>query len=39
VKEKTFIVKIAENVKIEALKSAVSSVVQKESDAGSTSSN
>ena len=39
VKEKTFVVKIAENVKIEALKSAVSSVVQKESDAGSTSSN
>ena len=39
VKEKTFVVKIAENVKIEALKSAVSSVVQKEADAGSTSSN
>ena len=39
VKEKTFVVKIAENVKIEALKSAVSSVVQKDTDTGSASSN
>jgi len=35
VKEKTFVVKIAENVKIEVLKSAVSSVVQKDTDSGS----
>ena len=35
VKEKTFVVKIAENVKIEALKSAVSSVVQKDAESGS----
>lgn len=35
VKEKTYVVKIAENVKVEVLKSAVSSVVQKEADAGS----
>lgn len=33
VKEKSYVVKIAENVKIEVLKSAVSSVVQKELDA------
>ena len=32
VKEKTYVVKIADNVKIEVLKSAVSSVVQKEAE-------
>jgi preprotein translocase subunit YajC len=35
VKEKAFVVKIAENVKIEVLKSAVSSVVQKDAESGS----
>lgn len=35
VKEKSFVVKIAENVKIEVLKSAVSSVVQKDAESGS----
>ena len=35
VKEKTYVVKIADNVKIEVLKSAVSSVVQKDADSGS----
>jgi preprotein translocase subunit YajC len=35
VKEKTFVVKIADNVKVEVLKSAVSSVVQKDAEAGS----
>jgi preprotein translocase subunit YajC len=35
VKEKTFAVKIADNVKIEVLKSAVSTVVQKDAESGS----
>jgi preprotein translocase subunit YajC len=35
VKEKSFVVKIADNVKIEVLKSAVSSVLQKDSESGS----
>ena len=35
VKEKTFVVKIADNVKIEVLKSAVSSVIQKDAESGS----
>jgi preprotein translocase subunit YajC len=35
VKEKTFVVKIAENVKIEVLKSAVSGVVQKDVESSS----
>jgi len=34
VKEKTFVIKIADNVKIEVLKSAVSSVVQKDAESG-----
>ena len=36
VKEKSFIVKIADNVKIEVLKSAVTTVVQKGDDAAGT---
>ena len=35
-KDKTFIVKIADNVKIEVLKSAVTTVVQKSDDAVAT---
>jgi preprotein translocase subunit YajC len=35
VKEKSFAVKIAENVKIEVLKSAVATVVQKDAESGS----
>jgi preprotein translocase subunit YajC len=35
VKEKTFVVKIADNVKIEVLKSAVTSVVQKDAESSS----
>jgi preprotein translocase subunit YajC len=35
VKEKSFVVKIADNVKIEVLKSAVSTVVQKDAESGS----
>ena len=34
VKEKTFVIKIADNVKIEVLKSAVTSVVQKDAESG-----
>jgi preprotein translocase subunit YajC len=39
VKEKSFIIKIADNVKIEVLKSAVTSVVQKGDDASASASN
>jgi preprotein translocase subunit YajC len=37
VKEKTYVVKIADNVKIEVLKSAVGSVLPKESETGGAS--
>jgi preprotein translocase subunit YajC len=37
VKEKSFMVKIADNVKVEVTKSSVGSVVQKADDGGSTS--
>jgi preprotein translocase subunit YajC len=39
IKEKSFVVKIADNVKIEVLKSAVTTVVQKSDDGASSSSN
>jgi preprotein translocase subunit YajC len=35
VKEKSYVVKIADNVKIEVLKSAVTTVVQKDAESGS----
>lgn len=37
VKEKSYVIKIADNVKIEVLKSAVTSVIQKDADTGSSS--